>query len=572
MQGNLPDSDDYMYLDQVLDWLKGQSWFDNIQQRLDPPHGVLIVFSRLTELPIAALIWLLKPFLGAIKAAIAAAAIIPPLLFALLLITLRWSAEIYMDKSWTRVTAFIVLFAAALLYQFSPGHVDHHGLTALLVLAGFGCATRMITDTDNSLWPLAAGLVFSFALTVGLEILPPLVLMAGWIGMWAMTYGKKAARCALLYGLSLFICSALFLIITTRPTEWSLLDPLRYSAVYIVLTGGISLSLGGIFLAAQTPWARLRYIAGFALALITAGLFFKAFPALITGPYGAMNTDLARVMFASITEAQPLIKSSSFVVTVLYLIWPLMGLAAAIWFFRRARNAQNRWLWSLPVLLIAAHILLGTFYQIRFMVLVQLFCVIPVTAALHRGMIWIGKNCKGRAIGLMELGLLLLAAPFPMMIVPAIVNNAPLDTGILMFPVATAAYECDMRSLAYELNHRSPADGALIMNEMESGPELLFRTSYSILGAPFHTDVQGNLDAAQFFSSAPTDDRKAEAILRRRHAAYVTLCRKMVPLYRGPDNLAGRLNTGKIPAWLKPVHYIGEQDYLLFEVKPAADF
>ena len=33
LQGNLPDSDDYMYLDQVLDWLRGQGWYDNVQSR-----------------------------------------------------------------------------------------------------------------------------------------------------------------------------------------------------------------------------------------------------------------------------------------------------------------------------------------------------------------------------------------------------------------------------------------------------------------------------------------------------------------------------------------------------------
>src|ERR1700722_3811553 len=70
LHGNLPDSDDYMYLDQVLDWLKGQGWFDSVQHRLDPPAGVPIVFSRLTEFPMAVIVWLLSPFMGATKAAL----------------------------------------------------------------------------------------------------------------------------------------------------------------------------------------------------------------------------------------------------------------------------------------------------------------------------------------------------------------------------------------------------------------------------------------------------------------------------------------------------------------------
>src|SRR5580658_5589566 len=51
LRGNLPDPDDYMYLDQLLDWLKGQGWYDHIQHRLDPPEGGLIHFSRLPMIP-----------------------------------------------------------------------------------------------------------------------------------------------------------------------------------------------------------------------------------------------------------------------------------------------------------------------------------------------------------------------------------------------------------------------------------------------------------------------------------------------------------------------------------------
>src|ERR1700677_4708803 len=63
LRGDLPDPDDYMYLDQVLDWIKGQGWFDNIQHRLDSPAGGPIHFSRLPQIPMAALI-LLFEFLG----------------------------------------------------------------------------------------------------------------------------------------------------------------------------------------------------------------------------------------------------------------------------------------------------------------------------------------------------------------------------------------------------------------------------------------------------------------------------------------------------------------------------
>src|SRR5580698_5544272 len=56
LRGEFPDTDDYMYLNQILDWMKGQGWYDNVQHRLDPPDGVPIQFSRLVMLPMAGII------------------------------------------------------------------------------------------------------------------------------------------------------------------------------------------------------------------------------------------------------------------------------------------------------------------------------------------------------------------------------------------------------------------------------------------------------------------------------------------------------------------------------------
>jgi hypothetical protein len=49
-------TDDAMRLVQIRDLLAGQGWFDLTQHRLDPPAGVAMHWSRLIDLPIAALI------------------------------------------------------------------------------------------------------------------------------------------------------------------------------------------------------------------------------------------------------------------------------------------------------------------------------------------------------------------------------------------------------------------------------------------------------------------------------------------------------------------------------------
>jgi hypothetical protein len=83
---SLGDTDDNMRLMQVRGLLAGQGWFDLTNYRLNPPAGFNIHWSRLVDLPIAALILLFRPFVGVAEAERLACGIAPliPLSLALL--------------------------------------------------------------------------------------------------------------------------------------------------------------------------------------------------------------------------------------------------------------------------------------------------------------------------------------------------------------------------------------------------------------------------------------------------------------------------------------------------------
>ncbi len=53
-----PDPDALLRMVEVRDLLGGQGWFDMMQYRIDPPHGVLMHWSRLIDAPIAGLVLL----------------------------------------------------------------------------------------------------------------------------------------------------------------------------------------------------------------------------------------------------------------------------------------------------------------------------------------------------------------------------------------------------------------------------------------------------------------------------------------------------------------------------------
>ncbi|MBK8543458.1 MAG: hypothetical protein IPL62_07705 [Caulobacteraceae bacterium] len=74
---SLPDSDDYLRLQQVRDWLAGQNWFDVTQHRINPPVGGILHWSRLVDIPIALGLLALKPLIGQANAELVVALALP---------------------------------------------------------------------------------------------------------------------------------------------------------------------------------------------------------------------------------------------------------------------------------------------------------------------------------------------------------------------------------------------------------------------------------------------------------------------------------------------------------------
>src|ERR1700738_3354574 len=78
-------TDDAMRLVEVRDWIGGQGWFDLFQYRLDPP-GTSMHWSRVVDMPLAALILLLRPLIGTHGAETVTLFLWPLLLFAAALV------------------------------------------------------------------------------------------------------------------------------------------------------------------------------------------------------------------------------------------------------------------------------------------------------------------------------------------------------------------------------------------------------------------------------------------------------------------------------------------------------
>lgn len=587
MRGEFPDTDDYMYLNQVLDWMKGQGWYDNIQHRLDPPAGVPIHFSRLAQLPMAGLIALIELLgLGPKGSATIMAMIYPIILLGCFFLALRWVAESLMPKEWAGVTSFVGLFALQTLFLFEPGHVDHHNLIVILEALTLGCVLRMIQQPEKHLWPLYTGIIMAFGMVIALEILPWLLLLSAFVGLWAVVKGGHALRGGLLYALSLFVTSAAGLLLTRPSLDLFNLDVLTYSVVYVILAGGIAVTFACCFLMRSAPLAA-RLILGSIMAVVAGLVFLQHFPELIAGPYGGIDPALARIILDEINEAQPFKTPDATWLNVFWVaVSSFVALPLGFWFLGKARGVQF-WCWSLLMLMMLAMTGLAFFYQRRFIGTANMLQIFPLAVMLQRGWGWVGAHWQGRPRFYAEMALILLAGPLPAVLVPALADGRNFNTGVLLFPVALSGGQGLCQTYELENALRNPLTlgnhPRMIMSPIGMGPELLFRTQHKILAAPYHMDVEGNVDSTRFFSTPYPDE--AEAIVRRRHIDLVISCMLAESFYfntrpwdkaadtAGPGkdfapHFIERLISGHIPAWLKPVKVPGLTNYVIYEVLP----
>lgn len=593
-RGLMPDTDDYLYMTQALDLLHGHDWFDPMQYRMNPDAGTFIHFSHLLAGFYALCVTALQGLLGTAGAATVTVGILPPLFFLAYMFAIRWAAIPLVGLSWASITAPLALFGVYTDFHFSPGHVDHHGLEVMWSIIATGAALRMVSDPSRLRWPLVAGVFNAIGLVVALEYLPFLAVFGVVIGLWSVVQGGRATRAASLYALAATAMSFCFLALTKSPAHIFDADVLAYSFVYVLLIAGMGVCYGGVALiGAQKLGVRLLVGGGLALGLAIG--FLWRFPALKAGPYGGMDPELAKLMFDSISEALPVVRSDDPALNIiLTLSWPLLATVTAIWAFYRAPQQQQnpqaaRWHWLIVGSAVGSAFLLAAFYQNRILSYAQSFSALPLAFLLRQGWQAASLRYTGAALYTARVGLLLLTGPLLTILLPALDDGRSFNKGVLLFPNQTIVdMTCDQRALddmlslpAYYGNRPR-----VIMNTLNEGAELLFRTPHKVLAAPYHTNVSGNLDSAAFFRTE--DPNEAEHIARRRGVELVVLCKTVSSMYVPTDDdnkvdldekgdvmpfadesFAQQLTTGKIPNWLKPVIFPLLGQMLLFEVVPV---
>jgi len=563
--GMLPDSDDYMYLTQTLDWIIGLSWYDNNEYRLDPP-GVHLHFFHLTQAPVAGLTLMFRHAIGMhwLAAALWAAGIWPLILLAIFLAAVWWAAAGVLPRDWSGLAAVLPIFMTPLLADMIPGHIHHHGQILLYVLLAYGCALRMMARPDQVRWGALAGFSLAFGLGIALEILPWLVLLSGWVVLWMMVVGRPAARSGLYFGSALFFGSAAMLMVLYHPPDWFMPNEVMFSVVYVYLTCSVAVACAGVALAAYMPFGWLRYFTGSILVLAGLSAFFATFPQLKGGPWGGVPRDISAILVDHTTEAMPLIGNANISMLVFFLIWPVLGLIASGILAYRARGKQL-WQSALTTMLLVAAIGLTLFHQLRFGPFAEMFSLLPLATAIYRATPWMAQHWRGLRLRAVQVTLGVITIIF-----------MALALNLFQFGLKSP----DISKLINALDDPGfyGDHPRIILNTINEGAEVLFRTPHMVLAAPYHTDVEGIRDTTKFFLTH--DPHVAEEIAKRHKADLILMnyssfnhineivlpngTRQQLPIDQSP--FASQLAFGHVPDWLRPANVKLPDNYFLFEV------
>jgi hypothetical protein len=536
--------DNFMRLFEVRDLLAGQSWFDVTQYRIDPPQGASMHWSRLVDLPLAAVALLLGET--------AAVAIVPllwllPALFALRTIMLR--------LGFGPLALALGLLAMPLMPllpdSFLPLRIDHHAPQAVLGL----CAVALLL-TPSRTWAALAGVLAAAWLVISLE---GLVLVAGIAGVLGLRYWLDADRRLGMFLAALAMAAPVLSFSTRAGSEFALpfCDILMpgHMATFAV-AAVIALVLG---LLPKQDSAVLR-LAGLAvIPLLCAPMAYVTLGPCVANPFSQLGPLLQQYWYGYIMEGLPIWRQPISVAAML--VWTLLLVLAGWWQMRRdhvgdADRARD------ALALIAAIAALFSFWLMRGGVLAQMLAI-PFAAYLLATYL---PRARALTATLPRIAATLacFALATPIMASAALKPLDPLFATATMRAGTAApvmAGKCDYTRLeALPQGH--------VLAPLDAGPDILAHSPHSIVMASYHRNQQRMLDVIVAFSGGL---EQARDVVLRNQPTYVIGCaaESDFALYRTgiPDGLANAMVSGVVPDWLEPVSGFERGPLKVYRVK-----
>ncbi|MEQ1539026.1 MAG: hypothetical protein ABL928_08880 [Sphingorhabdus sp.] len=561
------DPDDQLRLVQVRDWLAGQGWSDVTQYRMNLPDGGPMHWSRLVDIPIAAAILALRPILGQYYAEMAAAAIVPLLIYGLFLAFYAAAVRRIWGALPALVAAASVFLIPQAVVQLVPMRIDHHGWQLVLFAVGLWA---LFDPRQSKISAAILGTAMALWLEISIEGLPFAVIFIGILALrWLIPSWRTAEVAAgdtdggepLLVAAVTFAASLATLFAITE--NWANaaeycdgLSPFHVAsatAVAGVLAIGAMLLHGHIL----KPVLSIKLAICASAALAGAATLLSMAPQCAGDAFATLDPLVRSYWFNRGVEGLPLWKLP-FAETAPPLAGLIAGVLACIWMWLTKSLQPQSMVFTLLLLFIGPT-LVGSF--VNRTIVYALLVGAMLLAAMAVSFFTKAEDANGLSarMGWRLAGILLLmpamlgqnASALPIRdTLPLTKKQRDAQADFLK-----QARQCQSTAASVMLKQLPTAN---IMAPLDTSPSILMFTQHRVVATGHHRNEAAMADVIRTFTGSADD---AAAVLTKRRIDFVLTCDGSfeIDLYvkRMPSGFAAQLRQGTLPVWLKQQPDIG---------------
>jgi len=558
------DNDDVMRLVQVRDLLSGQGWFDLTQTRLGLEGGTLMHWSRLVDLPIAALILAFSQFLEPTYAEAAALFIWPLITVVPIFYALALAGETLAVASGRLIALALAFLFVLSVNRFQPGSIDHHNVQLGLIAVIAAC---LIMPGRPALAHSIAGIAAALAIAIGAETTPHIAVIALIVALQWLWLGERARAASTAFALSMATALTACFFVTTPPGQYSLVacDALSTGFYALGVVGAGAFYLAAAFTSSYGFAARLS---GLGLAgVATAGFTLLIAPQCLGNPLSTLDPLLVTMWLNNVTEAQSVLaqlRAEPWTIGGFYAV-PVLAMALCVIRMRQGRNVQAHGV-LLAMILVSWAIAL---VQVRGAVFSNLLSAIPLSALIADLRTRANADPKNLRKGLAFAGTAFVSVPFIWAFAGALASmgvDKAMGRDADPLPVREENSCKDQAAMAPLA--REPA--GVVAGPSNLGAHILRFTSHRALSAPYHRNQGGMLTELHAAMAVPGD---AVKFLRGAGVTVLAYCRSDPQtgnvIAVAPEGLYAQLAEGRVPDWLEPVQETQDRPLQIYRVLPG---
>lgn len=553
----LSDTDDNLRLAQVRAWLGGQGWYDLTQYRFDAAHGgANIHWSRLVDLPLAAIILLMKPFVGGADAERIAVAFAPQIPLILLLFSLALTMKrLVGDRAWP-LPVVGLLCAYSTIAMFAPLRIDHHGWQ----LAFLALAISAVADPKRTRGGAVLGLATGLSLAVGLEMLIYLALLGGaTVLLWVADRDQRGRLAAYAAALVATTCAG-FLIFASNANWMAVCDALSPVWLSDAAVGGAVML--GLALLKVDSW-KIRLAAAVAAGAVVAGFHAVAWPNCLQRLEG-VSPEATELWLNRVREARPFYRHGWRIgATAIALpVTALAGWALLVWRAWKSGPDERDLLYrTLAVALSGIMGFVLLFWQMRAAPAAQMMALPAATALivfmaapwLQSPKLW--KHAAAILLILLAFG---AAVPIAIKLVPG-ERASP-----ILSRVTVANRRCPSMAALAPVNAQPRGT---VFSFIDLGPRLIVTTHHDAIGGPYHRNDRAIADVMKAFRG---DEAQAHRIVTEYRSDYLLVCPDMstatIFMTEARNGFYMQLVNGKVPSWLQPIELPKDSPFKMWKV------